>query len=90
MTRLGEKIEKEEKQEIEKNNHLEIKERPEDKKEEKRKPSDKKAKDQGISAKVNKEMWEDFQRINKNRGMSTNSVINMLIADYVEEYKNRK
>lgn len=36
-----------------------------------------------ISASVNVENYAEFTRINKAKGMSNNSALNMLIADYV-------
>lgn len=36
-----------------------------------------------ISASVNIENYEAFTRINKAKGMSNNSALNMLIADYI-------
>lgn len=36
-----------------------------------------------ISASVNVENYEEFTKINKAKGMSNNSALNMLIADYV-------
>lgn len=40
-----------------------------------------------ISASVNIENYEEFTRINKAKGMSNNSALNMLIADYVSKNK---
>lgn len=40
-----------------------------------------------ISASVNAENYEAFTRINKSRGMTNNSVLNMLIAEFVEKNK---
>lgn len=40
-----------------------------------------------ISASVNVENYEAFTRINKSKGMSNNSALNMLIADYIKEYE---
>lgn len=42
-------------------------------------------KTKAISAKVYPEAWESFTQINKARGMSSNSVLNMLICDYVRD-----
>ena len=40
-----------------------------------------------ISASVNAENYAAFTRINKAKGMSNNSALNMLIAEYVERHK---
>ena len=40
-----------------------------------------------ISASVNAENYAAFTRINKAKGMSNNSALNMLIAEYVEKHK---
>lgn len=45
-------------------------------------------KDKMISAAVSSTMYAQFTEINKGFGMSNNSVINMLIAKYVQENKN--
>ena len=39
-----------------------------------------------ISASVNAENYAAFTRINKAKGMSNNSCLNMLIADYVAKH----
>lgn len=41
-----------------------------------------------ISAKVNEEVYSKFKKINKARGMSNNSTLNMLISAYVDENKH--
>lgn len=41
-----------------------------------------------ISAYVDVRMYQKFQMINKNRGISNNAVLGMCIADYVNAYKN--
>ena len=38
-----------------------------------------------ISASVNAENYNNFTKINKARGMSNNSALNMLIADYINK-----
>lgn len=40
-----------------------------------------------ISASVNVENYLEFTRINKAKGMSNNSALNMLIADYIANNK---
>ena len=40
-------------------------------------------KDKIISAKVDPETWARFTEINRAQGMTNNSVINMLISQYV-------
>lgn len=40
-----------------------------------------------ISAYVNKEQYAAFTQTNKSRGVSNNSVLNMLISDYVQAHK---
>lgn len=47
-----------------------------------------KRKDKVITAKVYPETWASFTAINKTLGMTNNSVINMLISNYVHEKKN--
>ena len=42
-------------------------------------------KDKQISAKVNSETYAAFTEINRALGMSNNSALNMIIADYVRE-----
>ena len=42
-------------------------------------------KTQVISAKVAPEIWTAFKAINRARGMSNNSVINMLMTGYIRE-----
>ncbi len=42
-------------------------------------------KNQMISVKVNPHKYELFKNINKQKGMSNNSVINMLISEYVQQ-----
>lgn len=42
-------------------------------------------KTQVISAKVAPEIWAAFRAINRARGMSNNSVINMLMTGYIRE-----
>lgn len=46
-----------------------------------------KTKDKVISAKVYPETWAAFTAINKAQGMTNNSVINMLISEYVRDKK---
>ncbi len=46
------------------------------------------SKNKQISAKVNKNMYDDFTMINTLQGLSNNSALNMLIAKYVRENKN--
>ena len=38
-----------------------------------------------ISASVNAENYDNFTKINKARGMSNNSALNLLIADYINK-----
>lgn len=40
-----------------------------------------------ISGYVDVKMYEKFQTINKNRGISNNAVLAMCIADYVKEHE---
>ncbi len=40
-----------------------------------------------ISAKMYPDTFEDFTRINKARGMSNSSVLNMLVTEYIREQK---
>lgn len=47
-----------------------------------------KKKDKVITAKVYPETWELFTLINKEQGMSNNSVINMLVSEYVRDNKD--
>lgn len=42
-------------------------------------------KDRQISVKMTSEMFNQFTQINKARGMSNNSTINMIIAEYIRE-----
>ena len=49
--------------------------------------SESKIKDKVISAKVYPETWATFTAINKAQGMTNNSVINMLISEYVRNKK---
>lgn len=42
-------------------------------------------KDKQISAKVSKEMFEKFTKINKAQGLSNNSALNMIMSQYVRE-----
>lgn len=54
------------------------------------KPSDAsttRKKDKVITAKVYPETWEEFTAINRAQGMTNNSVINMLISEYVRNKK---
>lgn len=44
-------------------------------------------KDKVITAKVYPETWANFTAINKAQGMTNNSVINMLISEYVRNKK---
>lgn len=44
-------------------------------------------KDKVITAKVYPKTWADFTAINKAQGMTNNSVINMLISEYVRSKK---
>ena len=46
-----------------------------------------KKKDKVITAKVYPETWADFTAINRAQGMTNNSVINMLISEYVRNKK---
>lgn len=46
-----------------------------------------KVKDKIISAKVYPETWATFTAINRAQGMTNNSVINMLISEYVRNKK---
>lgn len=41
-----------------------------------------------ISAKVNDAMYNQFSAINHARGASNNSILNMLISDYVAKHKS--
>jgi len=45
-------------------------------------------KDKVISAKVNSETWDAFTSINRSRGMTNNSALNMLISNYVHDHKD--
>lgn len=45
------------------------------------------AKDKQISAKVNRNMYHVFTKINRAQGLSNNSALNMIIAKYVRENK---
>ena len=45
-------------------------------------------KNKAISAWVDRERYDEFTKINKARGLSNNKAINILIADYVLEYKH--
>jgi len=47
-----------------------------------------KKKDKVITAKVYPETWQAFTDINKAQGMTNNSVINMLISEYVRSKKD--
>lgn len=44
-------------------------------------------KDKVVTAKVYPETWADFTAINRAQGMTNNSVINMLISEYVRNKK---
>ena len=44
-------------------------------------------KDKVITAKVYPKTWADFTAINKAQGMTNNSVVNMLISEYVRSKK---
>lgn len=44
-------------------------------------------KDKVVTAKVYPETWAEFTAINKAQGMTNNSVINMLISEYVRNKK---
>lgn len=46
-----------------------------------------KKKDKVITAKVYPETWAEFTAINKAQGMTNNSVVNMLISEYVRNKK---
>lgn len=46
------------------------------------------AKDKQISAKINMQVFNAFTRINRIKGLSNNSAINMLINKYVRENKS--
>ena len=45
-------------------------------------------KDNQISAKVNMKLYSAFTTINKRQGVSNNSALNMLIANYVRENRD--
>lgn len=45
-------------------------------------------KDKVISAKVSSETWDAFTSINRSRGMTNNSALNMLISNYVHDHKD--
>ena len=47
-----------------------------------------KKKDKVITAKVYPETWQIFTEINKAQGMTNNSVINMLLSEYVRSKKD--
>ena len=38
-----------------------------------------------ISIKVNPQKYEQFKSINKHKGVSNNSIINLLISDYIDK-----
>ena len=44
-------------------------------------------KDKVVTAKVYPETWADFTAINRAQGMTNNSVINMLISEYIRNKK---
>lgn len=44
-------------------------------------------KDKVVTAKVYPETWAEFTAINRARGMTNNSVINMLITEYIRNNK---
>lgn len=44
-------------------------------------------KDKQISAKVNRRLYESFTKICKMQGVSNNSMLNLLISNYVREHK---
>ena len=44
-------------------------------------------KDRVVTAKVYPDTWETFTAINRAQGMTNNSVINMLISEYVRKKK---
>ena len=44
-------------------------------------------KDKVITAKVYPKTWADFTAINRAQGMTNNSVVNMLISEYVRSKK---
>lgn len=44
-------------------------------------------KDKVVTAKVYPETWAEFVAINRARGMTNNSVINMLITEYIRNNK---
>lgn len=46
-----------------------------------------KKKDKVVTAKVYPETWADFTAINRAQGMTNNSVINMLVSEYVRSKK---
>ena len=50
--------------------------------------SENKTKDKKILLRINSSTYEKFQRINNFYGQSNNSVINMLIAEYVRTKKD--
>lgn len=54
----------------------------------KKRPSRLVTKDKAISARVNSSTYDCFKRICEARGISANSVLNMLMSDYVREYKD--
>lgn len=41
-----------------------------------------------VSARVNPKIYEEFENINKNLGISNSACINALIANYVSEFKD--
>ena len=45
-------------------------------------------KDKGFSGKINSELWDKFSRINQANGVSNNSAINLLIANFVRDHRN--
>jgi len=69
---------------IEKFEELEKKQQPKEKKDVVKKISSK-TKTKMISAKVNAEKYAQFHMINRKIGVSNNSVINMLINNYIKE-----
>lgn len=54
---------------------------------EKEPPAASKKKDKVVTAKVYPDTWAIFTAINKAQGMTNNSVINMLISNYVRDKK---
>lgn len=45
-------------------------------------------KDARMATRINSATYQAFTSINKRRGMSNGSVVNMLISEYIEQYKH--